>query len=509
MSIDHKASALPSPERLASGWKFPDGFRFGVATSAYQIEGGAAAGGRGSSIWDVFSRVPGATERGETGDIACDHYHRWREDVALLRDLGVTSYRFSIAWPRVLPAGRGRVNRRGVAFYDKLIDALLSAGIRPLPTLYHWDLPQELEDRGGWPKRETANAFADYAALCARLFGDRVRDWVLFNEPYIFVSRGYLLGRYAPGRKDPDAFLRAVHTVAMAHGEGFRAVKSERPHARVGTVVALSPCEPLTNSDADRAAANEADALFNLTTLDPLFYGGYPGPFAERVRGRALGWKHGDGDRLRAPLDFIGVNCYYRLVIGVSQGTPKLPFYLLGARGDKRTGGGHAELGVPSRVRVVESSFGRRDGPRTEMDWEVWPGALHSVLMRVTKRYGRIPLEVAESGCAFPDITGPDGVVHDEARVAYHREHLSMVAEAMCDGADVRSYHAWSFLDNFEWASGYRPRFGLVRVDYATQRRIVKQSGHWFARVCQSHTTELGQSPPPTPDPAVPARDGV
>lgn len=485
MTVAARPSVLPPPQRLDGGWQFPEGFHFGAATSAYQIEGATDVDGRGPSVWDSFCRVQGAIERGENGDRACDHYNLWRDDVAMMRELGISSYRFSIAWPRIFPEGRGPLNRKGVAFYDKLIDALLSAGIRPFPTLYHWDLPQALEAKGGWPNRDTADCFADYASACARLYGDRVKDWVLFNEPYIFVSRGYLLGRYAPGRKEPDAFLKAVHSVALAHGKGYRAVKGERGRARVGTVVAMSPCEPLTDSDDDQEAAKEADALFNLTTLDPLFHGGYPGPFAEKVRAKALGWKGGDDQRLRAPLDFIGINCYYRLVIGVSKGKPNLPFYLLGARGDKRTGGGHAELGAPSRVRVVESSFGRTGGPRTEMDWEVWPRALHSVLMRVTKRYGRIPLEVAESGCAFPDAISPDGVVHDEARIAYHREHLSMVAEAMHDGADVRSYHAWSLMDNFEWASGYRPRFGLVRVDYQTQRRIIKQSGRWFSNVCR------------------------
>ncbi len=486
MPIPRSHTALPPPDVTALGIQFPAGFHFGVATSAYQIEGATTSGGRGASIWDTFATVPGAIERGEGGDPACDHYHRWPEDVALMRAMGVSSYRFSIAWPRMQPTGKGRPNKEGLGFYDRLIDALLAAGIRPFPTLYHWDLPDALERAGGWPKRATADRFAEYAAICARAFGDRVHEWTLFNEPYIFVSRGYLTGRYAPGRRDPDAFVRAVHTVALAQGDGFRAVRAERPTAKVGTVVALSPCEPATDQEPDRVAAREADALFNLLFLDPAFHGGYPGPFAEKVSARALGYKQGDSARMRAPLDFIGINCYYRLVVGVAAGTPKLPFYLLAAQGDTRTAGGHAEPGPRKRVRVVESSFGRRDGPRTEMDWEVWPRALYDVIMRMTRRYGPIPIEVAESGCAFADVVGPDGVVHDEARLQYHREHLRRVADAMRDGADVRSYHAWSFMDNFEWASGYRPRFGVVHVDYATQRRTLKRSGAWYADVCRT-----------------------
>jgi beta-glucosidase len=406
--------------------------------------------------------------------------------VALMRAMGVRSYRFSFAWPRLQPTGRGATNRSGLAFYDRLIDALQAAGIRPWPTLYHWDLPDALEQAGGWPARATADRFAEYAALCARAFGDRVQDFTLFNEPYIFVSRGYLTGRYAPGRRDPDAFIRAVHTVSLAQGDGFRAIKAERPAARVGTVVALTPVEPQTDSDADRRAAREADALFNLLFLDPAFHGGYPGPFAEKVSARSLGYRAGDTERLRVPLDFVGINCYYRLVVGVPAGVPASPFYLLGAQGDVRAAGGRAEPGPSKRVRVVESSFGRRDGPRTEMDWEVWPQALYDVLMRMTRRYGPIPLEVAESGCAFADVVSDDGLVHDAQRLAYHRAHLRCVAEAMRDGADVRSYHAWSFLDNFEWASGYRPRFGIVHVDYATQRRTPKDSGVWYAQVCRT-----------------------
>jgi beta-glucosidase len=482
-------AVLALPERTPTGWRFPLAFRFGVATSAYQIEGATDADGRGRSIWDTFCDVPGAIERGESGNTACDHYHRWRADVALLRDMGVSSYRFSIAWPRVQPTGRGTPNIAGLGFYDRLVDELLAAGIRPFPTLYHWDLPQALEDAGGWPARDVATRFAEYAAVCARALGDRVHDWALFNEPFIFVSRGYLLGRYAPGRKDPAAFLRAVHTVALAHGDGFRAVKSERPAARVGTVVALSPCEPATDTDGDRAAATNADAHFNLLQLDPLFFGGYPKPFADHASARQLGWKRGDNERMCAPIDFIGVNCYYRLVISVSDGTPKLPFHLIGPRSDTRPGGGHGEFGgeTHAHMHVVESAFGRPVGPRTDMDWEVWPHALYEVMHRLRHRYGAVPIDVTESGCAFPDTHGPDGEVHDDARIAYHREHLGMVAQAMREGVDVRSYHAWSFMDNFEWASGYRPRFGLVHVDYATQRRTVKASGKWYARVCRSH----------------------
>jgi beta-glucosidase len=471
---------------------FPPDFQLGVATSAYQIEGAIDADGRGRSIWDTFCETPGAVERGESAAVACDHYNRMGEDVAMLRDMGVSSYRFSISWPRIQPTGRGPANLKGVAFYDRLVDELLKAGIRPFPTLYHWDLPQALEDAGGWPARDTAARFADYAGIMAQALGDRVRDWALFNEPFIFTSRGYLLGRYAPGKRNLGDFLRSVHTVSLALGDGYRAVKAVRPQAHVGSVFALAPCEPAMDTPADREAAVYADALFNRLFLDPLFHGAHPAEFLESVSDNALGQEPGDERRMHAPLDFIGINCYYRLVVSAGGERPDLPFFLFSLRNDARSTGGHGDFSGQratdphgAGMLRIENAFGRADGPRTEMGWEIWPDALRDALLMLTQRYGRVPIEVCESGCAFADVPDDDGMVRDAARLAYHQAHLAAVAEAIAAGADVRSYHAWSLFDNFEWASGYRPRFGLVHVDYTTQKRTLKLSGEWYRALCQ------------------------
>jgi beta-glucosidase len=469
---------------------FPRDFLFGVATSAYQIEGALTADGRGRSIWDTFCETPGAVEAGQDASVACDHYHRVDEDLGLLDDMGVGSYRFSIAWPRIQPRGRGAPNAAGIAFYDRLVDELLARGIRPFPTLYHWDLPQALEDAGGWPNRDTAERFAEYTGIMARALGDRVRDWSLFNEPFIFTSRGYLLGKYAPGRRSLRDFLRAVHVVSLAHGDGFRALKAERPEAQVGAVFACAPVEPAMDVQSDRDAAQYADALFNRLFLDPLFHGEHPREFLESIPGNAMEIHPGDEARVRAPLDFIGVNCYYRLVVSGGDERPDLPFFLFSIRSDRRSDGGHADFsgtGTDGDLGVrIHNAFGRSEGPRTEMGWEIWPTALRDVLLMLTERYGRLPLEVCESGCAFADVPDGDGVVRDESRIAYHRSHLAAVADAIQRGAQVRSYHAWSLFDNFEWASGYRPRFGLVHIDYATQQRTLKASGAWYRELCRA-----------------------
>ncbi|MCC6928194.1 MAG: family 1 glycosylhydrolase [Gemmatimonadaceae bacterium] len=472
----------------ATADRFPRGFLWGVATSAYQIEGALEAGGRGRSIWDTFAERPGAIERGETASVACDHYHRLDEDLELLQRLGVGSYRFSIAWPRIQPSGRGAVNRAGLDFYDRLVDGLLARNIRPFPTLYHWDLPQALEDAGGWASRATADRFCDYAALVTRALGDRVRDWSLFNEPFIFASRGYLLGRYAPGRQSLRDFLRAVHVITMAHADGFRAVKGERRDLRVGSVFAFAPCEAATDSPNDREATRYAEAVFNHLFLGPLMTGRYPQPFLDSIPRAALDMQPDDESRMRVPLDFVGVNTYYRLVVSSGgDNRPDLPYFLFDVLSDERTTGAHADFSAPAtRVIRIESAFGHSEGRRTAMGWEIWPRALHDVLVNVTNTYGPIPLEVCESGCAFDEQPASDGIVHDEGRVHYHQQHVHAVADAIAHGADVRSYHAWSLYDNFEWASGYRPRFGLVHVDFATQRRTLKRSGEWFRDICHA-----------------------
>lgn len=466
--------------------RFPPGFLWGVATSAYQIEGALDADGRGRSIWESFAERPGAIERGEDASVACEHYRRWQDDLALIRELGVGSYRFSIAWPRIQPTGEGRPNRSGLDFYSRLVDGLLEAGIRPFPTLYHWDLPQTLEDAGGWAERDTASRFAEYSAIVVNALGDRVQHWSLFNEPFIFSSRGYLLGRYAPGRQSLPDFLRAVHVITMAHAEGFRAAKAVRPEAQVGSVFAMAPCEPATNSRDDRDATDYADAVFNHLFVGPLMNGRYPAPFLASIPTKALGMRPEDESRMQTPLDFIGVNTYYRLVVsGGGDHRPDLPYFLFDILSDERSTGAHADFSTATHgVKRIENAFGRSEGKRTAMGWEIWPRALHDVLLSITREYGDVPIEVCESGCAFDEAPGADGIVHDDARINYHHAHIGAVHEAMQAGANVRSYHAWSLYDNFEWASGYRPRFGLVHVDYETQRRTWKRSAHWYREVC-------------------------
>jgi beta-glucosidase len=447
--------------------RFPDGFHWGAATAAYQIEGSPQADGKGESIWDRFAHTPGKIRTGETGDVACDSWRRWREDVALMKEIGLTSYRFSISWPRIQASGRGAANQRALDAYGELIDGLLGAGIRPFPTLYHWDLPQALEDAGGWPERDTAARFAEYAALVVRALGDRVPGWMIFNEPHIFTTLGYLLGIHAPGRRDRDAFLRATHVVNLAQGEAFRAMKSERPGLSVGTAFNMSPCEPASGSDADRAAAERWHALVNCWFLDPALRGRYPDAFLGGPPLERMGVREGDLALLRAPLDFLGINLYTRSVVRANPDDPN-------------------GLGASPT-----SPFGGNEGPRTDFGWEVWPDALHDMVVRVTRDYDRPIIEITENGCSYGDAPDERGVVNDVRRIDYYRGFLAALHRAIQAGAKVRGYHAWTLLDNFEWAEGTAQRFGLVWVDFATQRRIVKESGRWYAAAARENGFEV------------------
>nr|WP_269856428.1 GH1 family beta-glucosidase [Streptomyces sp. RPT161] len=437
---------------------FPADFLWGVATSAYQIEGAAGDDGRAPSIWDTFCRTPGKVANGDTGDVACDHYHRWREDIALMRELGVTAYRFSVAWPRVVPLGDGRVNRAGLDFYDRLVDALLEVGVTPFPTLYHWDLPQALQDRGGWPSRDTAERFGEYAAVVAGALGDRVRDWATLNEPLCSAWIGHLQGDMAPGLTDLTAAVRASYHLHLGHGRAVAAIRAAAPEARVGIVNNLSPCEPATDREADRAAAVRADGHGNRWWLDPLHGRGYPQDMVE-LYGVELPIRTGDLAAIAAPLDWLGLNYYFRTVVA-----------------DDPTG-------APPYARQVYLP----GVPRTAMDWEVHPGGLETMLMRLTEEYGARRILVTENGSAYPDTVGPDDQVDDPERAAYLSAHLAACARAVRRGAPLAGYFAWSLLDNFEWAYGYEKRFGLVHVDYGTQRRTVKASGRRYAETVAAH----------------------
>ena len=441
---------------------FPKGFFWGAATASYQIEGAWKEDGKGESIWDRFAHTPGKIKNGDTGDIACDSYHRWGEDIALMRAMNLNSYRFSISWPRVQPSGSGTANQRGLDYYRRLVDALLAANIRPFVTLYHWDLPQTLQDAGGWPNRDVAERYADYVQVMAQALGDRVSDWMLFNEPDAFVDLGYLEGIYAPGHTSIFDFLRATHVVNLAQGAGFRALKAARPAARVGTAFSMSPCEPATNSEADKLAAQRAHAITNTWFLEPALHGKYADALTFLPE-TAMGIKSGDMEKTRAPLDFIGINLYYRIIAcapGVVERAAHTQEWLFPVKME----GGH-------------------EGPITDSGWEVWPKSLYDMLMRITRDYNRPVLEITESGCAYNEAPDANGVVHDPRRITYHQEYLAAMAQAMQEGADVRGYHAWSLLDNFEWAEGFSQRFGFTYVDYKTQKRTIKESGKWYAKV--------------------------
>ena len=468
------ATPLAAPARQlssASGITFPKGFFWGTATAAYQIEGGWNEDGKAESIWDRFAHTPGKIKNGDTGDVACDSYHRWREDIALMQAMNLSSYRFSISWPRVQPMGSGAVNSKGIDYYSRLADTLLEAHLRPFVTLYHWDLPQALEDAGGWSNRDTASRFADYVQLVAQALGDRVTDWMLFNEPDAFVDLGYLEGTHAPGHKSLLDFLRATHVVNLAQGAGFRALKATRPAARVGTAFSMSPCEPATNSEEDKLAAERAHAITNVWFVEPALRGRYPEALTFLPE-TAMGVKSGDMEKARAPLDFIGINLYYR-TIAFAPGTIERAAHAQEWLFPVKMEGGH-------------------EGPKTDIGWEVWPDALYEMVMRITRDYNRSVIEITESGCAYNDGPDASGTIHDARRISYHREYLAALARAISDGADVRGYHAWTLMDNFEWAEGFSQRFGLAYVDFKTQKRTIKDSGRWYAMVAAENRVGQG-----------------
>ncbi|MCK2216518.1 GH1 family beta-glucosidase [Actinomadura sp. ATCC 31491] len=452
---------------------FPESFLWGTATAAYQVEGAWNEDGRGPSIWDTFSHTPGLVAGGDTGDVACDHYHRLEEDLDLLAGLGVGAYRFSISWPRVQPGGTGSLNEPGAAFYDRLIDGLLARNIAPVATLYHWDLPQELEDAGGWPARDTALRFADYARLMGERYGDRVDTWITLNEPWCSAYLGYASGVHAPARTDPAAALAAVHHLNLGHGLAVQALRST-PAADAKMSVTLNLHHVRGVSEADAPAVRKADLLANMAFLGPMVEGAYPRELFE-VTSSVTDWafvRDGDEATARQPLDVLGVNYYNPTLVRHWDGS-----------GPKETADGHQDGAASPWIACEDVEFVRQPGPYTEMGWNIDETGLTELLLRLRRDYPDLPTMITENGAAFPDPAGPDGVVHDADRVDYLRRHLSAVAEAIKGGADVRGYFVWSLMDNFEWAHGYAKRFGIVRVDRATMERTWKDSAHWYRDV--------------------------
>ncbi|MER5949597.1 GH1 family beta-glucosidase [Streptomyces sp. NPDC001904] len=437
---------------------FPNDFLWGTATAAYQIEGAVAEDGRAPSIWDTFSHTPGKVDNGDTGDVACDHYHRWREDFDLLKRLGANAYRFSVAWPRIVPGGDGPVNAKGLDFYDRLTDALLADGITPMVTLYHWDLPQALQDRGGWPARETALAFGEYASVVAERLGDRVKHWTPLNEPLCSAWIGHLEGRMAPGLADLNAAVPASYHLLLGHGLATQAIRAAVPDAEVGIVLNLAQVEPATDRPEDIAAARRMDGHSNRWWLDPVHGRGFPEDMLE-VYGVELPEQPGDLDTIAAPLDWLGLNYYFPSAIADHPAGPA-PF---------------------------ADSVRRLGVPRTGMDWEVDADGIETLLLRLTSEYGARKLYITENGSAYPDVVRPDGTVDDPEREQYLVDHVAACARAVRKGAPLAGYFAWSLLDNFEWAYGYDKRFGLVHVDYQTQVRTIKGSGHRYADIVRRH----------------------
>jgi beta-glucosidase len=442
-------SSRPGPAS-AEELMFPHNFMWGASTSSYQIEGAVDTDGRGKSIWDIFSHTPGRVEGGDTGDVACDHYHRWGEDIDLVARANFSAYRFSTSWPRIMPSGAGAVEPRGLDFYDRLVDGLLTRGLTPFLCLYHWDLPQALQNNGGWLNRDIAPKFADYAAVVARRLGGRVKLWATFNEPNIHALFGHGVGSHAPGLKGLPNMVAAMHHQNLAHGQAVQALRAESADLKIGTIVSLQPARPSSASDSDRNATLRFDAMWNGACLDPLLKGAYPAPVAADFAPLIA---DGDVAAIHQPLDFLGVNYYAPMYVADAPGS------LFGAWFGA----------VPSGT------------PFTAMGWPVDAAGLTEELIDLSERYGRPELYVTENGACYDDTVAADGIVHDGERLAFIRDHLAAAGRAVAAGVKLRGYFVWSLLDNFEWASGYSRRFGIIRVDFADQRRTPKASYQWLA----------------------------
>ena len=467
---------MSSPTRT-----FPDGFLWGSATASYQIEGAFDEDGRTFSIWDTYSRTPGRVLNGDTGDVADDHYHRWSQDVGLIKNLGLQAYRFSLAWPRIQPGGSGAFNPKGIEFYSRLVDGLLESGVQPVATLYHWDLPQELEDAGGWVNRDTALRFADYAAHVATELGDRISVWTTLNEPWCSAFLGYASGVHAPGRSEPAGALAAAHHLNLGHGLAGRAVRSVLgEQAQVSVTLNLHVTRPADpESAADRDAIRQLDAVGNRVFLGPMLDGAYPKDLLADTS-PVTDWsfvKDGDEATIAVPLSVLGINYY---------STSRARRHL--GDGPRENADGHQASGVSPWVGADDIDFLAQPGPYTSMGWNIDPSGMTELLTDIGSRYPDLPLMVTENGAAFYDEVSADGRVHDANRVSYLHRHIDAVGQAIDAGVDVRGYFLWSLLDNFEWSWGYDRRFGIIRVDFDTLERTFKDSAYWYAELIRTNS---------------------
>jgi beta-glucosidase len=451
---------------MSDSYKFPADFLWGTSTSAYQIEGSPTADGAGPSIWHRFSHTPGNTYMDQTGDVTADHYRRYKEDIALMSELGTNAYRFSIAWGRIIPNGTGAINKRGIDHYSRLVDELLKRNIKPNVTLYHWDLPEALDNRGGWLNRDIAEWFCDYAVTMFDALGDRVEMWSTLNEPWVVTDGGYLSGLLAPGHSNLYEAPLATHNQLRAHGMAVQRFRSTRAgeHGKIGIVVNLEPKYPASRSSADLQATKRADAYMNRQFLDPVFQGRYPEEMSEIFGEAWPEWSEEDMQLIAEPIDFLGINYYTRKVERF-----------------------HPDI-LPLKTKHVP----QLNHTYTETHWEVFPEALTQVLLWVTERYGKLPIYITENGAAFYDPPSPiNGRIEDPLRIEYYRQHLRAAHDAMRQGVDLRGYYAWSLLDNYEWSLGFSKRFGLVHVDYETQRRTIKASGRYYSEIIRSNGAKL------------------
>jgi beta-glucosidase len=440
------------------GPSFPERFVWGAATAAYQIEGAAQEDGRGESIWDRFSHTPGNTLNGETGDVAIDHYHRWRSDIKIMSELGLGAYRLSTAWPRILPEGRGQVNQKGLDFYDRLVDGLLERDIAPWITLYHWDLPQVLEDEGGWRNRSTIEAFAEYTDAITRRLGDRVKNWITINEPWVVSFLGHFMGIHAPGMRDLKASLTVAHSLLLAHGRAVDVIRANVPDSRVGITLNLATVYPNSDREADENAARVLDGQLNRWFLDPVFRGTYPEDIVSQIGDAHPDIESGDFAIITRPTDFLGINFYS-------------PMY---AAHDASS-----DLGL---------NIAEREGEHTAMGWLVEPESLGELLVRVHDEYKPAEIYITENGAAYDDQTPRDGRVNDERRTTYIHDHLLSALRTLDQDVPFKGYFVWSLFDNYEWAEGYSKRFGITYVDYVTQERTIKDSGRWYAEVTRTNS---------------------